>query len=202
MRRLRGSPCVKELVISSSLYSAPADYLGMRVTVKGPSERLVDGVDKETICDETKTTIRNTAHEDIGRENGISISKIRFLGRGNPGKNGCSVILHMQDKREADQLTSRQYMEFGDVMVFTRKYAPRIGPHRCFKCQKFVAHDARNCPEKETTCEKCGEQGHEKEACTTGTPRCANCGGEHMASNRTCPVYAKAAQETRGPLHA
>jgi hypothetical protein len=56
---------------------------------------VVDRVDKETICDESKTEIRPTAHEEIRKENGISISKIRFLGRGNLGRNRCSAILYM-----------------------------------------------------------------------------------------------------------
>ena len=72
---------------------------------------VVDGVDKETICDESKTKIRPTAHEEIGEENNISISRIRFLAGGNPGGNKCSVIIHMPDKREADHITSKQYME-------------------------------------------------------------------------------------------
>lgn len=155
---------------------------------------VVDGVDKETICDETKTTIRNTAHEDIGKENGISISRIRFLASGNPGRNRCSVILHMQDKREADQLTSRQYMEFGDEMVFTRKYEPRVGPQRCFKCQRFGTHRARDCPNQEVTCEKCGMDGHRAETCTSPTTKCVNCAGNHKASDRTCPAVARIAQ--------
>jgi hypothetical protein len=155
---------------------------------------VVDGVDKETICDESKTTIRVTAHEEIGKENGINISKIRFLGRGNPGRDRCSVILHMQDKREADELTSRQYMEFGDEMVFTRKYTPRAGPQRCFKCQKFGTHREKQCPEKEATCEKCGMEGHRIETCTSLTVKCANCGSDHHASDRTCPAFARATQ--------
>lgn len=107
---------------------------------------VVDGVDKEKICDETKTTIRSTAHEEIGKDNGISISKIRFLAGGNPGRNRCSVILHMQDKQEADQRTAKQYMEFREELVFTRRYVPRVGPQRCFKCQRFRTHKERQCP--------------------------------------------------------
>lgn len=161
---------------------------------------VVDGVDKETICDQTKTAIRDTAHEDIGKENGISISKIRFLGQGNPGKSRCSVILHMQDKHEADQLTSRQYMEFGDEMVFTRKYVPRVGPQRCFKCQRVGSHKARDCPNVEETCERCGTDGHKIETCTSPTARCVNCGSDHMASDRRCPALARHIQGVR--LHA
>jgi hypothetical protein len=160
---------------------------------------VVDGVDKETICDESKTEIRPTAHEEIGKENNISISKIRFLGRGNPGRNRCSVILHMQDKREADHLTSRQYMEFGDEMVFTRKYTPRAGPQRCFKCQRFGNHRARDCPSQEATCERCGLDGHEADTCASNTTKCVNCSGSHMASDRRCPAFARTIQGAGQP---
>ncbi len=36
---------------------------------------VVAGGDMEMICGETKMTSRNSAHEDIGQENGISIAK-------------------------------------------------------------------------------------------------------------------------------
>jgi hypothetical protein len=70
----------------------------------------------------------------------------------------------MPKKRETEELTSKRYVEFGDEMVFTRRYMPRLGPHRCYKCQKFVPHDTGDCLSQEATCEKCGESGHEKKA--------------------------------------
>ena len=164
---------------------------------------VVDGVDKETICNPTKTMIRPTAHEEIGQENNISISKIRFLGNGNPGRNKCSVILHMPDKREADQLTSRQYMEFGDEMVFTRKFLPmlRNGPQRCYKCQRLGDHKARDCPNQEATCEKCGADGHRAETCESATTKCINCSGSHRASDKRCPAFVSVVQGYRQSLN-
>lgn len=162
---------------------------------------VVDGVDKETICDESKTKIRRTAHEEIGKENNISISKIRFLAGGNPGGNKCSVIIHMPDKREADHITSKQYMEFGDEMVFTRKFMPGTGFQRCFKCQRFGRHRARDCPNQEATCEKCGLDGHKADGCDSDTTKCVNCSGSHMASDRRCPAFARARQESGQPLN-
>ena len=175
-------------------------------TIKEDTEYLVvvDGVDKETICNPNKTLIRSTAHEEIGKENNISISKIRFLGNGNPGRNKCSVILHMPDKREADQLTSRQYMEFGDEMVFTRKYMPmlRNGPQRCYKCQRIGDHKARDCPNQEATCEKCGADGHKAETCESATTKCINCSGSHRASDKRCPAFVSVVQGYRHSLNA
>lgn len=156
--------------------------------MKGDIEYLVDvdGVDKETICNPSKTAIRSDAYDDIGRENDI-ISKILFLGDGNPGSNKCSVILHMPNKREADHLTMKMYMEFGDELVFTRKCMPRTtrGPLRCFRCQRIGDHKARDCPKQPPT----RGNGHMTETCTSATTRCINCSGQHRANARRFPAF-------------
>lgn len=97
---------------------------------------VVDGVDKEKICNKSRTEIRPTAHEEIGKEININISisisinisKICFLGGANPGKNRCLDVLHMSDKREANHLTSRKYVESDEQMLLTRRFIARTGP--------------------------------------------------------------------------
>ncbi len=162
---------------------------------------VVDGVDKETICDESKTKIRPTAHEEIGKENNISISRIRFLAGGNPGGNKCSVVIHMPDKREADHITAKQYMEFGDEMVFTRKFMPGTGPQRCFKCQRFGGIGRENAPTRKQLARNVVWTDTRPICATSNTTQCVNCSGSHMASDRRCPAFARARQESGQPLN-
>jgi len=90
----------------------------------------------------------------------------------------------------------------GDEMVFTRKFMPGTGSQRCFECQRFGKHRARECPNQEATCEKCGLDGHKADECDSNTTKCVNCGGSHMASDRRCPVFVRARQESGQLLNA
>jgi hypothetical protein len=61
---------------------------------------------------------------------------------------------------------------------------------QCFNCQKY-GHSSLSCgyPPR---CVKC-DISHPKGACTRtsreGDPKCCNCGGNHSANHRKCPVY-------------
>jgi hypothetical protein len=59
---------------------------------------------------------------------------------------------------------------------------------QCYKCQSF-GHVAAACKSAEK-CRKCGHEHNSKE-CTAENPMCANCDGNHSASDFACPIYAK-----------
>ena len=68
-----------------------------------------------------------------------------------------------------------------------RPYIP--SPRRCFHCQMY-GHVNTSCRKKVNgepqKCINCGEDFHGE---CHETPRCLNCGGNHAASDKKCPVY-------------
>lgn len=58
---------------------------------------------------------------------------------------------------------------------------------QCSYCWRF-GHIRKVCPNKNIVCPKCGKH-HEN--CDTTSYKCVNCKGNHMALNKTCPIYAK-----------
>lgn len=76
------------------------------------------------------------------------------------------------------------------------KYKNSEGVTQCYKCQSF-GHTAPNC-NKLPKCVRCTEQHNVKECPLSKEQeelhRCANCNGNHRASNRQCPIYVRQAQ--------
>lgn len=58
---------------------------------------------------------------------------------------------------------------------------------QCSGCWKY-GHVVRYCPSRKIICPKCGEN-HSN--CETTSYKCINCKGQHMALNRSCPVFIK-----------
>lgn len=58
---------------------------------------------------------------------------------------------------------------------------------QCSKCWRF-GHSGKLCPSRKITCPKCSDN-HAN--CETQIYKCANCGGNHMALSKRCPVYLK-----------
>ncbi|KRF85480.1 uncharacterized protein Dvir_GJ26425, isoform D [Drosophila virilis] len=64
---------------------------------------------------------------------------------------------------------------------------------QCHKCQKFN-HQTEDCKSREFVCYKCAGKHHSAEC---SKPRekegkCANCGGNHIATYQGCPIYKEA----------
>lgn len=59
-------------------------------------------------------------------------------------------------------------------------------PIRCFKCCRY-GHTSQFC-KNNLTCSKCSEN-HIYRDCQSEVSRCCNCGGDHSAMDRNCPVF-------------
>jgi hypothetical protein len=125
----------------------------------------IDRVNKAYICDESLSKLKSDICETIGRENQITVTRARMLGRSNPDKRYCSIVIHVREKEEAKALLHNRYLELGSEVAFTSEFEERPWVKRCFKCQKFGHHEAKNCPEKLPTCRRCAELGHTGEEC-------------------------------------
>ena len=68
-----------------------------------------------------------------------------------------------------------------------RPYIP--APLRCFNCQKF-GHSRTTC-DKQPVC-ICGKPPHEGTPCSDPI-KCINCGGEHSARSKNCPIFKEEA---------
>jgi hypothetical protein len=64
---------------------------------------------------------------------------------------------------------------------------------QCFRCLKY-GHREVFCKETTTTCTHCGEKGHKDTVCVKkqDPPKCANCGGNHVAHSKFCRERNKA----------
>lgn len=73
--------------------------------------------------------------------------------------------------------------------VAWERYKTRNVGLQCYKCQSF-GHAAANC-HRTTRCAKCSLN-HDSRECKTVESKkykCSNCGGPHMSSDKTCPIY-------------
>ncbi|GBM37200.1 hypothetical protein AVEN_14970-1 [Araneus ventricosus] len=66
-----------------------------------------------------------------------------------------------------------------------KHYIPN--PLRCFKCQRF-GHTLTACRSKQN-CARCSLPDHDSNNCSSPTPKCYNCTGEHPADFKSCPRY-------------
>ncbi|GBM82351.1 hypothetical protein AVEN_54782-1 [Araneus ventricosus] len=66
-----------------------------------------------------------------------------------------------------------------------KHYIPN--PLRCFKCQRF-GHALTACRSKQN-CARCSLPDHDSNNCSSTTPKCYNCTGEHPAYFKSCPRY-------------
>ncbi|KAL7739841.1 hypothetical protein ACLKA6_003283 [Drosophila palustris] len=82
----------------------------------------------------------------------------------------------------------------GTFMVNAYEMKPKA-VYQCFRCQKFD-HHVSNCKSPVQICFKCTgpHRGSECQKSKLIDAICANCGGNHVASNTLCPAYRKACQ--------
>ena len=82
-------------------------------------------------------------------------------------------------------------LKVGYLNVGVDLYIPN--PLQCYTCFKFGHHE-RRCKKStsESLCRHCGEVGntHDSSNCNNKI-KCANCGGEHVATSRTCLLWKR-----------
>ena len=82
-------------------------------------------------------------------------------------------------------------LKIGYLNVGVDLYIPN--PLQCYNCFKYGHHERKcNKNTSEALCKHCGEVAntHDSASCKN-TVKCANCGGEHVATSRTCPVWKR-----------
>ena len=79
------------------------------------------------------------------------------------------------------------------VIIGYQRYSVTVyipNPLRCRNCQRYGHHE-RGC-RRNAVCQFCCREGHtERDDCDIAGLRCANCEGEHAASSRDCPAWAR-----------
>ena len=82
-------------------------------------------------------------------------------------------------------------LKIGYLNVGVDLYIPN--PLQCYNCFKYGHHERKcNKNTSKALCKHCGEVAntHDSTSCKN-TVKCANCGGEHVATSRTCPVWKR-----------
>lgn len=79
-------------------------------------------------------------------------------------------------------------IKLGHISYLVKKYNPP--PLRCFQCQR-LGHMAGGCTSPQR-CLICSGNHKRTECPNQNSPKCANCGEKHVASNRTCVFNRKA----------
>ena len=82
-------------------------------------------------------------------------------------------------------------LKVGYLNVGVDLYIPN--PFQCYTCYKY-GHHKRRCQKTnlEKLCRHCGEVAKSQDSANCkNTVKCANCGGDHMATSRTCRVWKR-----------
>ncbi|XP_063634840.1 uncharacterized protein LOC134805473 [Cydia splendana] len=145
-----------------------------RVTEVEMSYGIIRGVDLELTDSDILRDISSPSNVKI-----VSAKRLQKRGEGNKWvpSEVAKVIF------SGSQLPA--YVNIDNLRV---KVEPFIFPAtQCSKCWKF-GHTKARCSSRNVICPKCSGQ-HEN--CEIEIFQCVNCKGNHMALNRSCPVYLK-----------
>jgi hypothetical protein len=145
----------------------------------------VDRVDRLNIMNENQMQLKEGLEQELGKENGVTITKISTLGKPVAHKLYCSIVVYLKEKKDAERLLNARIMNVFGEGAFTSQYEYRPRVTRCFNCQEY-GHQAFRC-NKPQRCVDCSVQGHP--SCGIENPRCAACKGPHRADDRGCPEF-------------
>ncbi|KAM7304276.1 uncharacterized protein ISCGN_014176 [Ixodes scapularis] len=130
----------------------------------------------------------------LGKLSPFLVSKVveGVIGANYSAKKMASddLLVEVNTKQQSDALlklnlvSDYKTVKAGYLQCRVRPYVPN--PQRCFECQRF-GHGSRNCRGRDT-CAKFSSKEHVADACDN-EPHCANCGGNHPAYSRSCPVW-------------
>lgn len=123
-------------------------------------------------------------------------SIVQLTKRTNGQKVPLPLFLIIIPKKEGNSIYNITYIDHFSVKVEPYR-GKRIGPTQCHRCQNFY-HSQYSC-RHDPRCVKCAGP-HMTRDCTKSTdepPKCCNCGGEHPASFRGCPVFVKLMERSK-----
>ncbi|KAJ9129970.1 reverse transcriptase protein [Pleurostoma richardsiae] len=144
----------------------------------------VDGVVRSAALD-PEGNDKVGAAEEIGKENGVEVAKVKWLSSREPSKTHGSIVIHLTKAADARRLLAEKYCYAGGLSGQTAMFEPREGPKQCYNCQEITEHKAYQCT-KPQTCAKCAKQGHHHSRCTETIAKCVPCGGPHESFSKNC----------------
>jgi hypothetical protein len=151
----------------------------------------IDFVPTFAADEHNRRRISNEAIEAFAKENNVEVKRMNWLGEPKPRASHASVVAKLATKEQVERLLRIQRdgieIRMFDCMVEVSVFFEKNGPRACYQCQQFghIKRDCKNSPR----CSRCAQEGHEY--CDTGSTKCANCQGDHMATDKSCPEYRK-----------
>ena len=167
----------------------PIDSFGGGVKVRQPNKEKAEQP-IEIIIKQVDININFDSEEvkvELSNQGVIKAVRIISSTGENKGKPTETVKLIMNNNDAATNLLNRHYFILDSCRYRTER---SIKVPQCFNCQG-LDHLSYKCP-YEMVCVRCGES-HRKESCTATTLFCYNCGGNHAACSRNCPVIKRQA---------
>jgi len=166
--------------------------------VEAPRHRVkIHWVDKAYATDASTGHMREDAAEIFGRENNVNVHSMRWLSTPRDNAMHASAVISLGTMEEAERLLSREEITFGRSTVQASQFVLRPRPTVCYHCAK-IGHAAKKC-NRPPQCTTCGEIGHS--ICESAEEKCANCAGQHRATDRTCPEYVNEMERLKTVHH-
>lgn len=165
-------------------------------TIKEPQWHPVkiDRVPKSISIDAQKPQeLRGDINTIFGAENNVKVMQMRNMGAWRDTAKFHSMVVFLASEEDKNKIITATEVTLGGYTVFAREYVRVKTPSRCWNCQSF-GHRSDKCTKK-AKCVRCASEDHHGKDCQSAQPHCANCGGEHEASDPVCRTYIK---EKRG----
>ncbi|KAK6811840.1 hypothetical protein RU639_012486 [Aspergillus parasiticus] len=154
---------------------------------------LTDDADRKRIAQELVANNRHAWGESC------EITYVGWLVRPAPGKKRSSIVIEFTTPYHANRAIKAGTIwdfQVSETVLYDR--ASRIV--RCNNCHRY-GHIGNICP-NDTICGACAGK-HSTTACPDRdtprlVPKCANCGGDHMAWYKKCEVYIQEREKAQG----
>lgn len=138
--------------------------------------------------------IPDSLKEAIKNETGLEPVNVYKMTRREEGAGRYKDTLYLVHfpKGSVTLKALQQVRAIDNIVVHWERYRTRKNDvTHCQKCLNF-GHGTRNC-HLSSRCNRCGDA-HPTDECqqeTSAAPRCANCQGQHHATDRSCPKRAE-----------
>ena len=101
----------------------------------------------------------NDIKDQLGLENQVTIPHMRWISNIQNGKLYGSMVVWVTKRKDAERLMKEGVLQIRGEAAYTRPFEKRIGPIRCYNCQKYD-HQALRFKELDPTCGKYALQGY------------------------------------------